>query len=283
MADRYGVIGNPIGHSKSPAIHAAFARAAAQDMTYEAILAPLDGFVATVAAFRLEGGKGLNVTLPFKIEAYELCNRMTPRAQAARAVNTLVLEDAEIYGDNTDGVGLITDLKSNLLCPVYGKRVLLLGAGGAARGVLFPLLMESPSFLTIANRTLERALQLQVAFEDMAAFNGYDKKKSHLAVSDFESLAGEEFDIVINATSASVNNTLPPLPRSLFARNALAYDMMYSKSLTPFLEFARATGAANLADGLGMLVEQAAESFCLWRGVRPDTGPVLELMRSQTN
>lgn len=279
MTDRYGVIGNPVSHSKSPLIHQEFARQTEQDMIYEAILAPVDGFIATVAQFRRAGGKGLNVTLPFKIEAFELATQFTPRAQAARAVNTLVLDGEEVFGDNTDGVGLITDLKLNLLCPIYGKRVLLMGAGGAARGVLFPLLMESPAFLTIANRTADKALQLQVAFESMAEFNGYDKKKSHLCASSYADLAGEEFDIVINATSASVEGELPALPKGVFAPGAWAYDMMYGKGLTPFLQFARAQGVERLSDGLGMLVEQAAESFFLWRGERPDTTPVLALLR----
>jgi shikimate dehydrogenase len=280
--DRYGVVGNPISHSKSPFIHAEFARQTGQELTYEALFAPPDGFAETVRRFRAAGGNGLNVTLPFKLEAFDLSDRLTPRAQAARAVNTLVLSPDEIYGDNTDGPGLVTDLKSNLLCPIYGKRLLLMGAGGAARGVLLPLLMESPSFITIANRTLAKAQMLQVEFEDVAQFRGYAKKVSHFSACDYADLAGEEFDIVINSTSASIKGELPPLPAGLFAPGALAYDMMYGTGLTPFLQFAQRQGAAKLADGLGMLVEQAAESFCLWRGVRPDTTSVLELLRQKS-
>lgn len=265
MTDRYAVIGNPIAHSKSPRIHAAFARQSAQDLDYRAILAPLDGFAAAVAQFVASGGRGMNVTVPFKLEAFALADRHTARAEAAGAVNTLKFEQGEILGDNTDGAGLVADLLRNIGCPLAGKRLLLLGAGGAARGVILPLLDQSPASLTIANRTASRAAQLRDAF----AGHG------NLAALAFAELAGQQFDVVINATSASLAGAAPAIPPGLYAPGSTAYDMMYGRGLTPFLAAAQAQGAGRLADGLGMLVEQAAESFLLWRGVRPDTRPVL--------
>lgn len=265
MTDRYAVIGNPIAHSKSPRIHAAFARQTAQDMRYEAILARLDGFAAAVSDFIAAGGRGMNVTLPFKLEAFALATRHTARAQAARAVNTLKFDAGAILGDNTDGAGLVGDLLRNIGCRIAGRRVLLLGAGGAARGVILPLLDEQPASLTIANRTVSRARDLCDAFATHGA----------LVARTFAELAGAQFDLVINATSASLAGEAPAIPAGLYAPESLAYDMMYGKGLTPFLAAARSQGAARLADGLGMLVEQAAESFLLWRGVRPDTKPIL--------
>ena len=265
MTDRYAVIGNPIAHSKSPRIHAAFARQTAQDLDYRAILAPLDGFAAAVAQFIAGGGRGMNVTLPFKLEAFALADRHTARAEAAGAVNTLKFDQGEIIGDNTDGAGLVADLLHNIGCPLAGKRLLLLGAGGAARGVILPLLEQSPASLTIANRTASRAAQLRDAFA------GHGK----LAARTFAELAGNQFDVLINATSASLAGAAPAIPPGLYAPGSTAYDMMYGRGLTPFLAAAQAQGAGRLADGLGMLVEQAAESFLLWRGVRPDTRPVL--------
>lgn len=265
MTDRYAVIGNPIAHSKSPRIHAAFARQTGQNLDYQAILAPLDGFAAAVAEFADAGGRGMNVTLPFKLEAFELASRHTDRAVAARAVNTLTFGDGGILGDNTDGAGLVADLAFNLACPVSGKRLLLIGAGGAARGVILPLLGQSPASLTIANRTVSRARALCQAFP---AHRG-------LRARSFTELAGRQFDLVINATSASLAGQAPEIPPGLYAPDATAYDMMYGMGLTPFLAAAKIQGAGRLADGIGMLVEQAAESFLLWRGVRPDTRPVL--------
>lgn len=265
MTDRYAVIGNPIAHSKSPRIHAAFARQTAQDLDYRAILAPLDGFAAAVAQFIAGGGRGMNVTLPFKLEAFALADRHTARAEAAGAVNTLKFDQGEIIGDNTDGAGLVADLLRNIGCPLAGKRLLLLGASGAARGVILPLLEQSPASLTIANRTASRAAQLRDAFA------GHGK----LAARTFAELAGNQFDVLINATSASLAGAAPAIPPELYAPGSTAYDMMYGRGLTPFLAAAQAQGAGRLADGLGMLVEQAAESFLLWRGVRPDTRPVL--------
>ncbi|AMO37713.1 shikimate dehydrogenase [Thauera humireducens] len=272
--DRYAVIGHPIAHSKSPQIHAAFARQTAQDLGYEAILAPLDGFVATVQAFRAAGGRGMNVTVPFKLEAFALADRHTPRARAAGAVNTLAFDADGILGDNTDGAGLVRDLTVNLDCPLQGRRVLLLGAGGAARGAILPILDERPTALVIANRTVARA-------EELARVFAAEAGDTQLSASSFAALAGQSFDVVINATAASLDDDVPPLPPGLYASGALAYDMMYGRGDTPFMTAARADGAARVADGLGMLVEQAAESFTLWRGVRPDSRAVLAELRRQ--
>lgn len=268
MTDRYAVIGNPIGHSKSPRIHAEFARQTEQALVYEAILAPMDGFATAANAFRADGGRGLNVTVPFKQEAWKYASALTERARLAEAVNTLKFDGETVLGDNTDGAGLVRDITANLGFAVSGKRVLLMGAGGAARGVLLPLLEQKPGSLTIANRTAGKAVQLATHFAPYGTVDG----------SGYEALSGQAFDLVINATSASLSDALPPLPPGVFAPGSLAYDMMYGKGLTPFLEFAQAQGAAQLADGLGMLVEQAAESFFLWRGVRPDTRPVIKML-----
>ena len=270
--DHYAVIGNPIAHSKSPWIHAAFARQTGQALVYQTLLAPLDGFEQSVTAFRIGGGRGLNVTVPFKLEAFALANHHTPRAEAAGAVNTLAFGPDGILGDNTDGAGLVRDLSFNLHCPLVGRRILLLGAGGATRGVLLPLLTSLPASLTIANRTASKAIALAERFIPHAG-------RARVDGCGFEELAGRRFDLVINATAASLADELPPLPPGLYADGALAYDMMYGRGQTPFLRAALADGAARVADGLGMLVEQAAESFALWRGVRPDSAPVLAELR----
>ena len=270
--DRYAVVGNPIAHSKSPWIHAAFARQTGQALVYQTLLAPLDGFEQSVTAFRIGGGRGLNVTVPFKLEAFALANHHTPRAEAAGAVNTLAFGPDGILGDNTDGAGLVRDLSFNLHCPLVGRRILLLGAGGATRGVLLPLLTSLPASLTIANRTASKAIALAERFIPHAG-------RARVDGCGFEELAGRRFDLVINATAASLADELPPLPPGLYAEGALAYDMMYGRGQTPFLRAALADGAARVADGLGMLVEQAAESFALWRGVRPDSAPVLAELR----
>lgn len=269
MTDRYAVVGNPIAHSKSPLIHAEFARQTGQDISYTTLLAPLDGFAATVRAFQAEGGKGLNVTVPFKQEAWKLATSLTQRAELAQAVNTLKFEGGTILGDNTDGAGLVRDITANLGFKIQGKRILLMGAGGAARGVILPLLEQYPALFAIANRTPDKAHELAQLF----------LPHGDISSGEYASLAGCHFDLVINATSSSLAGELPPLPASVFSPGSLAYDMMYGKGLTPFLEFAQANGAAQLADGLGMLVEQAAESFFLWRGVRPDTQPVMALLK----
>jgi shikimate dehydrogenase len=270
MPDQYAVVGNPVAHSKSPQIHAEFARQTGQDLSYERLLAPKDGFIATVEAFRARGGRGVNVTLPFKGEACSYATVLSERARAAQAVNTLKLDGNAIFGDNTDGAGLVNDLARNLGRTIHAQRVLLLGAGGAARGVIGPLLEGQPAQLVLANRTLGKARRLAQDFG------------CALETSTYGALERRQFDLVINATSASLAGALPPLPRGTFAQGALAYDMMYGTGETPFLAFARTEGAMTFADGIGMLVEQAAESFFVWRGVRPDTAPVLKLLRQET-
>ncbi|HMY49271.1 MAG TPA: shikimate dehydrogenase [Rhodocyclaceae bacterium] len=274
--DRYAVIGNPIAHSKSPRIHALFAAQTAQALSYEALLGPLGAFAATVDAFRAAGGRGLNVTVPFKLDAFAYATRRTPRAEAAGAVNTLAFGPDEVLGDNTDGAGLLRDITVNLGCPLTERRVLLLGAGGAARGSLLPLLLTEPARLVVANRSSAKAVALAAEFARLPSCAVAVK----LEGCGFADLAGAQFDVVINATSASLGDAAPDLPAGLYAPGSLAYDMMYGKGDTPFLAAARAQGAGRLADGLGMLVEQAAESFALWRGVRPDTAPVLAALRA---
>jgi shikimate dehydrogenase len=276
MTDRYAVIGNPIAHSKSPAIHAAFAAQTAQDLSYEALLAPLDGFAAAVAAFRASGGRGMNVTVPFKEEAFRMANRLTERARLAQAVNTLSFEDGEIKGENTDGIGLVRDLE-HLGCELAGTRVLLLGAGGAVRGVVAPLLQAGVARLFIANRTVGRAEKL---IEDFADQLMYGMPNTLNAGSWADATKDAPYDVVVNATSASLSDEAPPLPAGLYAPGSLAYDMVYGRGLTAYLKQAREQGAARLADGLGMLVEQAAEAFALWRGVRPDTAAVRATLRA---
>ena len=275
MTDLYCVFGNPIAHSKSPAIHRAFAAACGQDLRYEARLAPLDGFAASVAEFVAGGGRGANVTVPFKEEAFRLCTRRSTRAELAGAVNTLSFADGEIVGDNTDGAGLVRDIVTNLGVALAGRRVLLLGAGGAARGVIEPLLGERPQSLTIANRSADKAELLAQIFQNSAS-----TVNATVDGGNYEKLAGRSFDVVINATSASLAGASLPLPPGLFAAGSLAYDMMYGKGETPFLALARSQGAARCADGLGMLVEQAAEAFRLWRGLRPATAGVLAELRA---
>ena len=267
MTDRYAVFGNPISHSKSPLIHAAFAQQTRQDISYEALLAPTDGFARSVDAFRVAGARGANVTVPFKLEAFQYATELTERARLAEAVNTLKFEGDRVLGDNTDGAGLVRDITVNLRCSLAGKRVLLMGAGGAARGVILPILGEEPAMLFIANRTADKAVQLAQQFASYGTVSG----------GGYDALAGKQFDVVINATSSGLSDELPPLPQGVFAPDALAYDMMYGRE-TPFMAFARAQGA-RVADGLGMLVEQAAEAFYLWRGVRPETRPVIESLR----
>ncbi len=271
MTDRYAVFGNPVGHSRSPAIHGQFAAQTGQNLTYEALLAPVDGFAAAVERFAASGGRGANVTVPFKEEAFRLSSRLTPRAQRAGAVNTLLFGDGGWLGDNTDGAGLVQDIIGNLNFDVAGKRILLLGAGGASRGVIAPLLACSPTALHIANRSADKAQALAGGFSDLAP----------VTASGFAELAGQRFDLVINATSASLNGASLPLPAGVFAPRGLAYDMMYGKAETPFLALARQQGVEQVADGLGMLVEQAAEAFFLWRGLRPESAPVLAALRRE--
>ncbi len=268
--ERYCVFGNPVAHSKSPRIHREFARLTGQALSYTAELAPLDGFEATVLRFFAEGGRGCNVTVPFKEQAWQLAEVRSVRAEKAGAVNTLLYgKDGRLYGDNTDGVGLVRDLSSAALV-IRRARVLVLGAGGAVRGVLGPLLAERPASLLIANRTREKAEQLAALFSD----------EGPVTACSFAELAGQSFDLVINGTSASLQGEMPPLPAGLLAAGSHAYDMMYGAEPTVFLRWAQEEGA-QVRDGLGMLVEQAAEAFFLWRQVRPDTREVLAHLRQE--
>lgn len=275
MTDRYAVIGNPVAHSRSPAIHARFARQTAQDLAYERLPAPLDGFVATVEAFRAAGGKGLNVTVPFKVEAFEYCAHRSARAAAAGAVNTLSFRDDGVHGDNTDGVGLVRDIEQRLGFALAGARVLMLGAGGAARGVLAPLLDAGVARLAIANRTASRAHELAALARDArAAACGFDDLAGAAA-------RGEGFDLVVNATSAGLDDAAPAVDEAVYDGVRLAYDMVYGAHPTAFMRQAAARGCPSVSDGLGMLVEQAAESFFIWRGVRPLTAPVYRELREE--
>ena len=273
MSDKYCVIGNPIAHSKSPDIHAAFAAGTGQDIVYERCLAPLDGFRNTVQELIAHGYRGANVTVPFKLEAAALATRLEERARLAGAVNTLRFEDGEIIGDNTDGPGLVADIVRNAGVSLAAKRVLLLGAGGAARGVVLPILQHGPAAIVIANRTRATADAL------VAQFAAQTAHPSQVSACGFEDLDAA-FDVVINATSASLSSAMPPVPAVAFCQATLALDMMYGKMPSPFMEFAASHGAAT-RDGLGMLVEQAAEAFAIWRGVRPQTSTILEQMRRQ--
>jgi len=274
MTDRYAVIGNPVAHSKSPLIHAEFARETGQDISYAAILAPLDGFKEAALKFRDGGGAGINVTVPFKQEAWRLVDAHSGYATDAGAVNTIEFREEKIIGYNTDGIGLVRDIKNNLRCAIKGKRVLLMGAGGASYGVMEPLLREHLEQLMVANRTLEKAITLVAHFEKFQRF-----AVRGVRARPYDGLGNEQFDVVINATSASLENAMPPLSQCVFAPGALAYDMVYGGT-TPFLAFAHAHGA-RAADGTGMLVEQAAESFFIWRGVRPATAPVIARLRGE--
>ena len=263
MTDRYAVVGNPIAHSRSPQIHAAFARATRQDIEYDRIEAPPGGFARAADEFRAAGGKGLNITLPFKADAFRYCTDVSGRAGAAGVVNTLLF-GGQTYGDNTDGVGLVRDLSSHLGFDLRGSSILLLGAGGAAQGVIPELLGSGARGVTVANRTADRAKELAARFPGVA-------------VCSFDELSRAS-DVVINATSAGLAGESPALPDAVWRGARLAYDMVYGRD-TPFLAKARAAGVAA-HDGLGMLVEQAAESFFLWRNVRPDTRSVLAAMRA---
>lgn len=268
----YAVMGNPITHSKSPRIHALFAKQTRQRVVYTAIQVDPGGFKQAVGNFQASGGKGLNVTVPFKREAWELVNELSVRAQRAGAVNTIALRaNGTLFGDNTDGVGLIRDLRDNSGATLSGKRVLILGAGGAVRGVLGPLLEEQPARLMIANRTADRATELALEFTALGAVSG----------CGFDALRGMQFDVVINGTSASLQGDLPPLPDDVLTPGALCYDLMYGAQPTAFMRWAHQRGAVKVLDGLGMLVEQAAEAFFVWRGIRPDTVPVIAQLRAE--
>jgi shikimate dehydrogenase len=278
--DRYAVVGNPIAHSKSPFIHAQFAQQTGEQVEYGRLLAPLDRFVAEVNAFRAAGGRGLNVTVPFKLEAYALAERLSPRAAAAGAVNTLRFDADGIFGDNTDGFGLVRDIESNLGLALKGARVLLLGAGGAARGVVLPMLERGPREITIVNRTAAKAQDLVEQFAAAAAEAGclVNGGGPHAVYRD--PVDTKPYDVIVNATAGSLDASLPECDERAFGTGTLAYDMMYGAQPTVFMRHAEALGARS-ADGLGMLVEQAAESFFVWRGVRPDSAAVLAALRAQ--
>ena len=275
MTDRYAVIGNPVAHSRSPAIHARFARQTAQDLVYERLPAPLDGFVATAEYFRAAGGKGLNVTVPFKVEAFAYCSYRSARAAAAGAVNTLAFRDDGVHGDNTDGIGLVHDIEQRLGFALAGKRVLMLGAGGAARGVLAPLLDSGVTRLTIANRTASRANELAaLASDPRADACGFDGLRARATDA-------KGFDLVVNATSSGLDDAAPEVDEAVYEGVLLAYDMVYGARPTAFMRQAQACGCGQVSDGLGMLVAQAAESFFIWRGVRPQTVQVYRELREQ--
>ncbi|OJB45401.1 shikimate dehydrogenase [Burkholderia ubonensis] len=270
MTDQYAVIGNPIGHTKSPLIHSLFAQETRQNISYTAIEGPIEptgAFAAAVRAFFEDGGKGINVTAPFKLDAFAMSDERSERAMLAGAANALKFDGGRILADNFDGIGLVRDIEANLHLPMAGKRVLVLGAGGAARGALLPFLEAAPAELVIANRDVDkaRALAAQVA-----------GRGSLVAVSYADLARMGRFDLVVNATSASLTGDLPPVPPSVFSPAGTAYELAYGKRLTPFLRLAKNAGVHGIADGVGMLVEQAAEAFAWWRGVRPETSSVID-------
>jgi len=268
--DRYAVVGNPIAHSKSPQIHEAFARSTGQAMTYERILAPIGGFAEVAEKFAREGGKGLNVTVPFKLDAFAVAHTASERAQAAGACNTLKRDAGGWYADNTDGAGIVRDLTANLHVRIEGADVLVLGAGGAARGILLPMFACKPRSLVLSNRTQEKADALVAKFRD----------RGPVSAARPAEIEGRTFDLVINATSAGLEGETAWLwPAGIFRPGAFAYDLIYGNGSTLFLRWSQAQGVSRTADGIGMLIEQAAESFLLWRGVRPETAPVFELLR----
>ena len=269
--DQYAVMGNPIGHSKSPFIHTMFAAQTGERLEYRTILVELGAFAQAANEFRDAGGKGLNITVPFKQDAWIFIDEFSPRAERAGAVNTILFHaNGSAFGENTDGLGLVQDLVKNHSFELKDKRILLLGAGGATRGVLQPLLAEQPASLVIANRTPEKAAQLALLFGDLGQVAG----------GSFNDLKGRSFDLIINATSAGLEGKELPLPGGILADGGWCYDMVYGDEPTVFVRWAKEQGAARTLDGLGMLVEQAAESFKLWRGVRPETGPVIAGLRS---
>ncbi|MGI9287849.1 MAG: shikimate dehydrogenase [Pseudomonadales bacterium] len=268
--DQYAVFGNPVAHSKSPLIHRLFAEQTGEPIEYSTQLVEPEAFASTARAFFASGGKGVNITLPFKQDAWRFADYRSPHAERAGAVNTLAVQaDGRLYGANTDGTGLLKDISNNLGWQVESKRLLLIGAGGAGRGVLQPLLQAGPRSLTIVNRTANKATELAREFGDFGPINA----------SSFNALQGEQFDLLINATAASLQGELPPLPDDILSHESRAYDMLYATTLTPFNAWAKQNGARQVADGLGMLVEQAAESFFIWRAVRPDTTQLIKTVR----
>lgn len=271
MKDQYAVFGNPIDHSKSPIIHTEFARLTNQSLAYNKFKVGINSFADAADSFFSKGGKGLNITVPFKMDAYHYAEHLTERALLAGSINTLTItSDGIIQGDNTDGVGLVTDIVTNLGWRIKDRKVLILGAGGAVRGIIGPLLSHSPKFLAIANRTPSKAQLLADSFSHLAKIHPFD----------YDHLEQLHFDLIINGTSASLSGNLPPLPNSILTDDSCCYDMMYSNQPTIFNQWGIDNGAKATADGLGMLVEQAAESFRLWRGIKPKTHPVIKLLRN---
>ena len=270
--DRYAVFGHPIKHSKSPRIHGLFAEQTGQSLEYTAVEVPAEQFSAAAKKFFAEGGRGLNCTVPLKELAWGYADHKTERAQLSKAVNTLALQaDGSILGDNTDGIGLVTDLIVNHAITLAGTRILILGAGGASRGIIAPILEQSPHSLVIANRTVDKAINLAAEFHDKGPITG----------CGFDELKNRQFDLILNATSASLSGQLPPLPTGLLAEQGNCYDLAYGNEPTAFVRWAQENHAAQSLDGLGMLVEQAAEAFFIWRGVRPKTKPVIDLLNSE--
>ena len=271
MSDQYAVVGHPVSHSLSPRIHQLFALQTQQDLEYRAIDAPTDAFVPTVDTFRAAGGRGLNITVPFKQEAFAYAQTRSVRAERAGAVNTLIFSEHQVHGDTTDGVGLLRDITDNLHFNPAHKRLLIIGAGGAVRGILEPLIATQPTKLVIANRTLAKAEAIAADFADAMA----------IEVVELNNLSNQAFDVIINATSAGLNNDLPSLPLGLVDPQCFCYDLLYRLNQpTPFVRWCRQQGAEKVYDGLGMLVEQAAEAFFLWRGVRPATSPVIRALKA---
>jgi len=270
--DRYAVFGNPIKHSKSPQIHSLFAEQTNQSLSYTAELAEPGQFNDAVEDFIKHNGKGLNITVPFKEDAWLCAKQHSERAQRAKAVNTLVLrQDGSLYGDTTDGIGLVRDLTQNHDIELTDKDILIIGAGGAVRGVLEAILEKKPASLLIANRTKQKAVQLAEDFSDLGNISGYG----------LDEIGERNFDIIINGTSASLKGDLPPIPKTIFRKNSCSYDMMYAAEATPFMSWSIENNASQVFDGLGMLVEQAAESFFIWRDERPETQDVIKLIRQQ--
>ncbi|CAM3471836.1 shikimate dehydrogenase [Polaromonas hydrogenivorans] len=274
--DRYFVLGNPIAHSRSPQIHARFAELTGQAIDYQRCLVPLDGFAATLAQLVQDGARGCNVTVPFKFEAFQAADSQSDRAQLAQAVNTLVIENGSIHADNTDGIGLVNDIQVNAGVPLAGRDVLLIGAGGAGAGVLGPLLAAGPRRLVLVNRTPAKAEALAARHRAHASLQTV-LQKTELLVQELQAVEGD-FDVIINASASSLAGSAVPVDSSVLKPGALAYDMMYGPSAAGFMAWAHAHGASP-RDGLGMLVEQAAESFALWRGVRPPAAQVLQELR----
>ena len=271
MTDQYFVIGNPIEHSKSPEIHRQFAQQTGETLYYGKFLAPIGGFTQSLNALIDEGIRGANVTVPFKEDAFLCCNHMTHRAERARAINTLIIgNDGKCFGDNTDGVGLLNDLLNNHKLTLQAKNILVLGAGGAVRGILEPLLTQHPAKITIANRTPGKARGLARDFSDLGELIG----------CGFGDLSGQTYDLIINGTSAGLQGQVPPISPSVLTEGGITYDLLYSHEPTTFVQWGRHSGASQALDGLGMLVEQAAEAFYLWRAKRPDTAAVINALRS---